>query len=160
MSAHKLSKFNELRDAIQISVGRVIAGVYLAQAQDYKPAPDVSHLEGGVVTQPPGAAKSPTFLYDNIIVVGHSLGSVISYDVLNHMLVDDEIARTAGHSEQILQVQERTKLLLTFGSPLDKTAFLFRIKGGTDELREAAAANWQPLIRVWQHRFTSAPQER
>ncbi len=37
--------------------------------------------------------------------------------------------------------------LLTFGSPLDKIAFLFRIKGSTDELRKAASAAWQPLIR-------------
>jgi len=39
--------------------------------------------------------------------------------------------------------------MLTFGSPLDKTAFLFRTKGSTDELSQAAAAAWQPMIRAY-----------
>ena len=44
--------------------------------------------------------------------VGHSLGSVIAYDALNRLLRDDAAASVA------LEVKKRTKLLLTFGSPL------------------------------------------
>jgi hypothetical protein len=53
---------------------------------------------------------------------------------------------------QFRNIQKRTKLLITFGSPLDKIAFLFRIKKDTDELREAAAAAWQPLITSYKFR--------
>lgn len=119
LSAHKMSKFDELRDNIRTAVEHVMTAVYRARIADNAP-----------------------LSYDKVIVVGHSLGSVISYDVLNRMLVNDPN----------LDVQERTKLLLTFGSPLDKSAFLFRVKGGTDELREAAAANWQPMIQDYSFR--------
>jgi hypothetical protein len=119
LNAQKLSKFDELRDSIRKSVELVMDAVYRARASDDGP-----------------------FFYHHIIVVGHSLGSVISYDVLNRLLIDDPA----------LEVQGRTNLLLTFGSPLDKSAFLFRVKGGTDELREAAAANWQPMIQNYSFR--------
>jgi len=36
-----------------------------------------------------------------------------------------------------------------FGSPVDKIAYLFRIKKNTDELRAAAFSAWQPLIRSY-----------
>ena len=79
-----------------------------------------------------------------VIVVGHSLGSVVVYDVLNRMILDRDLA---GPSAPV--VVPRTRLLLTFGSPLDKTAFLFGIQGpGTEEgaARRALAASVQPLI--------------
>lgn len=40
----------------------------------------------------------------------------------------------------------RTPLLLTFGSPLDKTAFLFHVDSGGGDAREALASSVQPLI--------------
>jgi len=125
LSAHKLSRFDALRERIRKSVFDVMAAVYRASSKQQR-------------------------LYDHIVVVGHSLGSVISYDSLNQLLIEDELARMAQQPGNA--VQERTRLLLTFGSPLDKTAFLFRTKGDTDELREAAAANWQPLIRDYAFR--------
>ena len=54
--------------------------------------------------------------------VGRSLGSVIVYDVLNRLVNEDE---AIGCS---LKVVARTPLLLTFGSPLDRTAFLFAVQ--------------------------------
>jgi len=58
--------------------------------------------------------------YDKVIVVGHSLGSVIAYDTLNKLnikaSVDEELA---GHCKKITG-------LVTFGSPLDKILFFFR----------------------------------
>ena len=78
--------------------------------------------------------------YEDILLVGHSLGSVVMYDVLNRMLIEEPIG------PRRLSVRARTKLLLTFGSPLDKTAFLFGAQGTGSEAREALAASVQPLI--------------
>jgi hypothetical protein len=79
--------------------------------------------------------------YDDIILVGHSLGSVVMYDALNGLMMDREIGR-----DQLPDVASRTKLMLTFGSPLDKTAFIFGTQGSGSEAREALAASVQPLI--------------
>jgi hypothetical protein len=73
--------------------------------------------------------------YEKIVLVGHSLGSVVVYDVLNRLLLDDKA-----------DVEARTAQLLTFGSPLDKTAFLFAVQGAAGEAREALAASLQPLL--------------
>lgn len=79
--------------------------------------------------------------YQRVFVVGHSLGSVAAYDVVNRMLLDD--ALDGGR----LAVRDRLKLLLTFGSPLDKTAFLFRRQAKEDAVtREVLAAAVQPMI--------------
>jgi hypothetical protein len=85
--------------------------------------------------------------YDDVIVVGHSLGSVIAYDAINQLVLEDE-----GAAEP-LDVTDRTALFLTFGSPLDKTAFIFALQGsGTSEAREAVAASVQPMIQSYDHR--------
>ena len=58
--------------------------------------------------------------YKNIIVAGHSLGSVIAYDILNRV----------NHEVNVGAIDKRLRKKLygfvTFGSPLDKTAFFFR----------------------------------
>ena len=58
--------------------------------------------------------------YDQIIVVGHSLGSVIAYDTLNRVIQDTNAER--------IKKEEASKIigLVTFGSPLDKIALFFR----------------------------------
>lgn len=76
--------------------------------------------------------------YHDIVPVGHSLGSVVVYDALNRRLID-----RALDTEQSPEVVTRTRLLLTFGSPLDKTAFMF---GTQSNGTEALAALVQPLI--------------
>jgi hypothetical protein len=87
----------------------------------------------------PGVA--PEFQYDKIALVGHSLGSVIAYDTLNRLMLDDWLCDGA------LQVAERTATMVTFGSPLNKTAFLFTIQGkDTLHIRERLACTVQPLI--------------
>ncbi len=58
--------------------------------------------------------------YDRVIVVGHSLGSVIAYDTLNrlnHALNEGRVSP---------ELAKKLQGLVTFGSPLDKTAFFFR----------------------------------
>jgi hypothetical protein len=79
--------------------------------------------------------------YGQVSIVGHSLGSVVVYDALNTMLTDDTLAGGG------LDAVGRTRLLVTFGSPLDKTAFIFATQWAkTTEIREALAASFQPLI--------------
>jgi hypothetical protein len=89
--------------------------------------------------------------YDRVIVVGHSLGSVVSHDVLNQLLCEDAIERQAGRPT--LDVARRTPLFLTFGSPLDKTTFLFAIQHRrTTQAREALAASAQPMLQSYEWR--------
>lgn len=124
ISSHKLDRFDEIRSAIRERVLCTARAIYGQRNPD-----------GG-------------FLYNSVAVVGHSLGSVISYDYLNRLLNDDAIHSAAGGAQQSLDVLRRTSILLTFGSPLDKIAYVFgtrdsaRLTGG----RSALAATSQPLI--------------
>jgi hypothetical protein len=88
--------------------------------------------------------------YDRVIVVGHSLGSVLAYDTLNALINTDMVSDAAGRRD----VLRRTSHLITFGSPLDKTAFLFRTQSNhpKDPLREQLAAGFQPLILDYEYR--------
>lgn len=129
ISPHTLDRFNELRKEIKECVRRQVHAVYALR-------------------------EHGRLVYDKVYVVGHSLGSVVVYDALNQMIVQDEMTKReilGGSSDarsRLLHVLERTKLLLTFGSPLDKTAFLFALQGGqTSETREALASEVQPLIQ-------------
>ncbi len=79
--------------------------------------------------------------YNDIVLVGHSLGSVVVYDALNRLLIDHAVNPAATP-----EVAGRTRLLVTFGSPLDKTAFIFGAQGSGTEAREALSASLQPLI--------------
>jgi hypothetical protein len=116
VSSHTLDRFQELRKKIKKTVYDTAHAVYSAAGQD-----------GG-------------YLYAKIIVTGHSLGSVISYDILNSLLNDDNLTGNP------LAAADRTKLFLTFGSPLDKIAFIFARSSATDHQR-ALAASVQPLIQ-------------
>jgi len=80
--------------------------------------------------------------YERVIVVGHSLGSVVVYDALNR-LINDDLVGAANRN-----VVARTPLLLTFGSPLDKTAFIFHINSTPHDVdaKEALAATMQPIL--------------
>lgn len=120
ISPFKDSKFDSIRTQIQqigLKIGRVIYGF----------------------TGVPGVPD-----YHRVVVVGHSLGSVLAYDTLNALINADLVS--ASHERR--DVQRRTSHLITFGSPLDKTAFLFRTQSNhaKDPLREQLAAGFQPLI--------------
>ncbi len=80
--------------------------------------------------------------YENVIVAGHSLGSVIAYDSLNELMnrcqtggdhdqaiyatpdqiVGDQPAGAAVHRGDLARIRG----LVTFGSPLDKVHYFFR----------------------------------
>ena len=127
IAAHTVSKYWEVRQQIWKTAMRVGRAIYRARIAD-----------------------NSDFLYKKIIVVGHSLGSVIGYDVLNGLLLEGEF------SAQPLDVADRTRMFLTFGSPLDKTAFLFRtLKDMRSVVREVGAAAVQPMITNYNNR----PQE-
>src|SRR5262249_49386609 len=98
----KDSKFEELRQKIQkvgLDVGKVIYGFRL---------PDVAVPH-----------------YEKIVIVGHSLGSVLAYDTLNALINLDNTSDAADQR----YVVSRTRALLTFGSHLDKPAFIFQHAG-------------------------------
>jgi hypothetical protein len=129
----KVSKFEEIRRGIQ-ERGRTVARfVYAARA--------------------PGSDQP---LYDRVMVVGHSLGSVLAYDTLNDAIKRDAAADgwVAGSDACQYDVVDRTGLLLTFGSPLDKTAFIFRTQKSALEVsaREKLASAVQPLIMSYANR--------
>jgi hypothetical protein len=97
------------------------------------------------------AADASLPLYSKVGLVGHSLGSVIAYDTLNKLLTLDELLNNQ------FDVAGRTRVLETFGSPLDKIAFFFNIQGkNTYHVREQLAASVQPLIQSYQ-RFRRFP---
>ena len=121
ISPYKSSKFDDVRKRIQkvgLDIGKVIYGVDPAGDKGY---PD----------------------YSRILMVGHSLGSVIAYDTLNALVNMESInTENMGTGKPVLA---RTPALITFGSPLDKTAFIFRMQR-EDWIREQMAAAMQPLI--------------
>jgi len=122
---YKVDAFNDLRKEIKDVVYKVAHAVYALKD------------------------KSGKLVYDRVIVIGHSLGSVIAYDGLNRLILEDG----AAAPDQILNVVTRTPLFLTFGSPLNKTAFIFGAQGhGTTEARESLAASVQPLIQDYKYR--------
>jgi hypothetical protein len=118
ITPNKLDRFNDVRQKIKEVARQSASAVYLSQGKD------------GI-----------HFQYEKIAIIGHSLGSVIAYDTLNQLINDDRL------SGRKLRVPERTTLFETFGSPLNKIAFLFTIQG-TDsfQIREQLAESVQPLI--------------
>ena len=75
---------------------------------------------------------------------------MLAYDTLNDAINRDTHENGWGQGSAVdgYRVVDRTKLLLTFGSPLDKTAFVFRTQKTQREIdvREALAGAQQPLI--------------
>lgn len=127
VSPYKDSKFDKLRQKIQkvgLDVGKTIYGFG-------QPNVTVPH-------------------YDKIIVVGHSLGSVLAYDTLNALINLDNVSAPAEKQG----VARRTRALLTFGSPLDKTAFIFRVQVSNPGqwIREQLVASIQPLVLAYSYR--------
>jgi hypothetical protein len=121
VTPNKLDRFDEVRNKIKDTARTVASGVYMACA--------------------PSTNK---FLYEKIALVGHSLGSVIAYDTLNRLMLEDWL------SNNHLGIANRTKCMVTFGSPLNKTAFFFTIQGKDNlHIRERLAATVQPIIQSY-----------
>ena len=119
VSSYTVSRYDEIRKAIQAIATGVVQQIYAA-----------------------GVADQSHDHYDEVVIVGHSLGSVLAYDTLNAAINWDEIDNGGQR-----HVVARTTRLITFGSPLDKTAFLFRTQvSSARAIREALAARQQPLV--------------
>jgi hypothetical protein len=71
-------------------------------------------------------------------------GSVLAYDTLNALINLDNVSTPENRRDVI----GRTRALITFGSSLDKTAFIFGMQARTDQewIREQLAASVQPLL--------------
>ena len=118
VASNRIDRFDALRAAIKALAQETAKAVYAAKA-----------------------SGSNDFEYEKVAIVGHSLGSVIAYDTLNRLIADDALSSKGA------RVVDRTCVLLTFGSPLDKTAFFFSMMGKTTQhIREQLAAVVQPLI--------------
>jgi len=76
--------------------------------------------------------KDTSRSYQQVIVAGHSLGSVIAYDLLNDLMnrrlgTPDQVVGVVPPDAQISQGDlDKIKGLVTFGSPLDKVYYFFR----------------------------------
>lgn len=68
--------------------------------------------------------------YDSVALAGHSLGSVIAYDIINRLRTEARLSSSPSteSSEETVTREEfaRLKTLITFGSPLDKVLYFFR----------------------------------
>lgn len=116
---HRVDRFNALREKIRKTVLDSAEAVYRACDSNGVP------------------------LYDRVVIVAHSLGSVVAYDTLNSLMRRD--AAFGG----TLQIVDRTAALITFGSPLDKTAYLFSTQRAShlQHAQDALANTVQPLIQ-------------
>ncbi|MBI1799259.1 MAG: hypothetical protein HYR73_06195 [Candidatus Eisenbacteria bacterium] len=119
ISSHTVSKFWDVRHQIHELSMEVARAVY-------------------------GARVAREHLYDRVVVAGHSLGSVVAYDMLNNLILEDRLKGLP------YDAAHRTEMLFTFGSPLEKTAYLFRTqRPHRAEVREALAATVQPMIQSY-----------
>jgi hypothetical protein len=118
----KLDRFFELRGKIKDRAATIAEAIYSQKSDGFK------------------------FDYHRVVLVGHSLGSVIVYDTLNRLLLNDAAVTAPGRP---WNVAARTPYLLTFGSPLNKIAFIFSTqakKRSMTNARERLAAVVQPII--------------
>lgn len=76
--------------------------------------------------------------YHHVVIAAHSLGSVIAYDTLNSIFLD-QLATTGTSSAGKVD-------LVTYGSPLRKRAFLMRKFGSESRIRSALLGSAQPII--------------
>lgn len=118
---YRLDRFNALREQIKQCTFDAADAIYRASAPDGAP------------------------MYDRVVIMAHSLGSVVAYDVLN-MLLRTDLPRGGT-----IDVAKRTRALITFGSPLDKIAFLFS-QHHASPTHVALAATVQPLVQMPQWR--------
>lgn len=141
VSSNEVNCFWKVRDEIK-QIGLVLAKVVYGAVGTHHNQTDVPPSLSGEATE----KSAPNFLYSKIVVVGHSLGSVIAYDTLNAIINQDQL------DNDMRRVVDRTEVFITLGSPLDKIAFLFRQKAKNAFTRDMLAAAYQPMILDYKSR--------
>ncbi len=93
--------------------------------------------------------------YDKVYVAAHSLGSVVAYDAINH-LITEKRARAATHTPG----PNFAKLggFLSFGSPLDKVYYFFRKRDIGKPVRAQLISSLTPLRKSTSHRRYGAAE--
>lgn len=96
--------------------------------------------------------------YERIVLVGHSLGSVIAYDVLNRLLDEARASYAAGpqgvsSGKLVIKDLQPLQGLVTVGSPLDKIYYFFRTEVPAQQAIRAQ-------ILSFMHGFRRAPSGR
>lgn len=104
-----------------------VGDIALYVTADSQPAADRSRflIKEGAARLVEALLRDPH--YERVVLVGHSLGSVIALDALNVLSRDHRL-------ENVLPPAPLSKLqgLLTLGSPLDKVAYFFREQAADD----------------------------
>ncbi|MGH9713062.1 MAG: hypothetical protein ACRD5M_07165 [Candidatus Acidiferrales bacterium] len=143
VSSFAVSKFDELRNQIQAATLNVFQHVYQLESEKSKARRAEQVTRGERISE-------IEFEYREVVVAGHSLGSLIAYDTLNALINLPPESLLDGQS---LDVPGRTKAFITFGSPMDKTAFVFRTQRPEEnEVREALAGTKQPMVLDYKFR--------
>lgn len=99
-------------------------------------------VPGGMTADDPAVAAP----YDAVILVGHSLGSVIALDALDGVAREARLEDDAPSARRPLPLL-KLRGLLTFGSPLDKTAYFFRERVGDGDAVHAQLASFRNASR-------------
>ncbi|MEX0826184.1 MAG: hypothetical protein WD184_05480 [Acidimicrobiia bacterium] len=71
--------------------------------------------------------------YDEVLVAAHSLGSVIAYDAINRLAVEQRSDSDGDEFRMAREDFDRIKGLFSFGSPLDKVVYFFQRTGDVSE---------------------------
>lgn len=90
--------------------------------------------------------------YNQVIVAGHSLGSVIAYDTIDELLNESGTRKDQlAPKDQRLQITqsdlEKLTGLITFGSPLDKVYYFFREHVAPDQAIRAQILSYLHSFR-------------
>lgn len=105
--------------------------------RDFRPLPTTEWIE----------ASGERLKFDRVVWVAHSLGTVISYNVLSDLFHRALYLGDKGDAlqkEGVCRLRGSLRRFITLGSPLDKVAFLFAKKqrDGKDDTRRAAIRPW------------------
>ena len=73
----------------------------------------------------PQDSNSP-YVYDRVLIAGHSLGSVIAYDTINQLLNRARSSSPASLTDIQPEDLDKLKGMATFGCPLNKIFYFFR----------------------------------
>jgi len=115
-------------------------------------------------------ASGKAFVADRVVWVAHSLGTVISYNVLSDLFHRAEKLRTSSDKQQREGAEKFRKALrrfVTLGSPLDKFAYLFEQslrpwpeKARSELLEESGESAWVTLCEDFQGTRTAGLRRR